>query len=74
MSTAGAAGAAPRDLRASGFDPGLVSTRSWLGLLYLITFGSLIGFVSYGCFRMLNEDVVDLFDRVFVGTPVIVER
>jgi lipoprotein-anchoring transpeptidase ErfK/SrfK len=32
------------------------------------------GFVSYGCFRMLNEDVADLFDRVFVGTPVIVER
>ena len=32
------------------------------------------GFVSYGCFRMLNEDVADLFDRVYVGTPVVVER
>jgi lipoprotein-anchoring transpeptidase ErfK/SrfK len=32
------------------------------------------GFVSYGCFRMLNEDVADLFGRVYVGTPVIVER
>ena len=26
---------------------------------------------SYGCIRMLNEDVTDLFDRVAVGTPVI---
>jgi lipoprotein-anchoring transpeptidase ErfK/SrfK len=32
------------------------------------------GFVSYGCFRMLNEDVADLFNRVYVGTPVVVER
>jgi lipoprotein-anchoring transpeptidase ErfK/SrfK len=26
---------------------------------------------SYGCIRMLNEDVINLFDRVHVGTPVI---
>jgi lipoprotein-anchoring transpeptidase ErfK/SrfK len=26
---------------------------------------------SYGCIRMLNEDVVDLFDRVAVGAPVV---
>lgn len=26
---------------------------------------------SYGCIRMYNEDVVDLFDRVRVGTPVL---
>jgi lipoprotein-anchoring transpeptidase ErfK/SrfK len=25
---------------------------------------------SYGCIRMLNEDVIDLFDRVAVGAPV----
>lgn len=25
---------------------------------------------SHGCIRMANEDVVDLFDRVEVGTPV----
>ncbi|HEY2980170.1 MAG TPA: EamA family transporter [Anaerolineales bacterium] len=31
-----------------GFDPAQISTSSWLGLAYLITFGSLIGFVSYG--------------------------
>jgi drug/metabolite transporter (DMT)-like permease len=29
------------------FDLAAVSTQSWLGLAYLITFGSLIGFVSY---------------------------
>jgi lipoprotein-anchoring transpeptidase ErfK/SrfK len=31
-------------------------------------------FASYGCFRMFNEDIVDLYDRVQVGTPVIVTR
>jgi lipoprotein-anchoring transpeptidase ErfK/SrfK len=25
---------------------------------------------SYGCIRMYDEDVLDLFDRVSVGTPV----
>ena len=25
---------------------------------------------SYGCIRMLNEDVIDLYDRVSVGAPV----
>lgn len=30
-----------------GFDITAVSPRSWLGLLYLIAFGSLVGFVSY---------------------------
>ena len=29
---------------------------------------------SYGCIRMLNEDVVDLYERVRVGTPVTVLR
>lgn len=29
---------------------------------------------SYGCIRMYNEDVVELFDRVGVGTPVVVLR
>lgn len=27
---------------------------------------------SYGCIRMLNEDVVDLYDRVAVGATVVV--
>jgi len=32
------------------------------------------GFVSYGCIRMYNQDITDLFGRVSVGTPVIVTR
>ena len=32
------------------------------------------GFVSYGCIRMYNQDVVDLYDRVSVGTTVVVTR
>ena len=32
----------------NGFSFVQVSVNSWLGLIYLITFGSLIGFVSYG--------------------------
>ena len=34
--------------------------------------GSVGRFVSYGCIRMHNADIVDLFDRVRVGTRVIV--
>ena len=30
--------------------------------------------VSSGCFRMTNEDVVDLYQRVRVGARVIVTR
>jgi lipoprotein-anchoring transpeptidase ErfK/SrfK len=30
--------------------------------------------VSSGCIRMLNDDVVDLYDRVKVGTRVVVQR
>jgi lipoprotein-anchoring transpeptidase ErfK/SrfK len=30
--------------------------------------------VSSGCVRMLNEDVVDLYERVPVGTTVYVKR
>ena len=29
---------------------------------------------SYGCIRMRNEDIVDLFQRVRVGTPVVMMR
>jgi lipoprotein-anchoring transpeptidase ErfK/SrfK len=29
---------------------------------------------SYGCIRMYNEHVVDLFSRVTVGTPVVVTQ
>ena len=36
--------------------------------------GSVGGFVSYGCIRMLNTDISDLYQRVSVGTPVVVTR
>lgn len=35
---------------------------------------SIGGFVSYGCIRMYNEDIIDLFQRVGIGTPVEVTR
>jgi drug/metabolite transporter (DMT)-like permease len=53
----------------TGFDPGLVSTRSWLGLLYLITFGSLIGFVSYGW--LLHNAPVSLTSTYAYVNPVV---
>ena len=36
--------------------------------------GSIGGFVSYGCIRMFNADITDLYERVSVGTPVVVTR
>jgi lipoprotein-anchoring transpeptidase ErfK/SrfK len=36
--------------------------------------GSVGGFVSYGCIRMLNADISDLYGRVSVGTRVVVTR
>jgi lipoprotein-anchoring transpeptidase ErfK/SrfK len=34
--------------------------------------GSIGTYASYGCIRMLNEDVIDLYSRVDVGTRVVV--
>src|SRR5262245_45230411 len=36
--------------------------------------GSIGGFVSHGCIRMHNRDVLDLYARVSVGTQVVVTR
>ena len=33
---------------------------------------SIGGYVSYGCIRMFNDDVVDLYERVGYGTKVVV--
>jgi lipoprotein-anchoring transpeptidase ErfK/SrfK len=30
--------------------------------------------VSSGCFRLVNRDVIDLYDRIPVGTKVIVRQ
>lgn len=35
---------------------------------------SIGGYVSYGCVRMYNADISDLYERVGVGTRVIVTR
>jgi len=35
---------------------------------------SIGGYVSYGCIRMYNQDITDLFGRVSVGTTVVVTR
>ena len=34
--------------------------------------GSIGGFVSHGCIRMYNSDILDLYERVSVGTEVVV--
>jgi lipoprotein-anchoring transpeptidase ErfK/SrfK len=36
--------------------------------------GSVGHFVSHGCIRMYNRDIMDLYARVSVGTPVVVTR
>jgi lipoprotein-anchoring transpeptidase ErfK/SrfK len=36
--------------------------------------GSIGGFVSYGCIRMYNADISDLFARVGYGTTVVVTQ
>jgi lipoprotein-anchoring transpeptidase ErfK/SrfK len=36
--------------------------------------GSIGHFVSYGCIRMHNADIMDLYERVSVGTNVVVLR
>jgi lipoprotein-anchoring transpeptidase ErfK/SrfK len=35
--------------------------------------GTIGGFVSHGCIRMFNEDITDLYNRVGIGTQVVVQ-
>lgn len=53
----------------NGFSFDQVSTRSWLGLIYLITFGSLVGFVSYGW--LLHNAPVSLTSTYAYVNPVV---
>jgi drug/metabolite transporter (DMT)-like permease len=53
----------------NGFNLGLVSMRSWLALAYLITFGSLIGFVSYGW--LLHNAPVSLMSTYAYVNPIV---
>jgi len=53
----------------NGFSFGQVSMRSWWGLIYLITFGSLVGFVAYGW--LLHNAPVSLFSTYAYVNPVV---
>lgn len=53
----------------NGFSFGDVSMRSWWGLIYLITFGSLIGFVSFGW--LLHNAPVSLMSTYAYVNPVV---
>jgi drug/metabolite transporter (DMT)-like permease len=53
----------------NGFSLGQVSARSWWGLVYLITFGSLVGFVAYGW--LLHNAPVSLFSTYAYVNPVV---
>ena len=55
----------------NGFSFGDVSMRSWWGLIYLITFGSLIGFVSYG-WLLLNAPISLTSTYAYVNPVVAV--
>ena len=52
-----------------GFSFSQVSANSWWGLLYLITFGSLVGFVSYGW--LLHNAPVSLTSTYAYVNPVV---
>ncbi len=53
----------------SRFSFAAVTMRSWLGLAYLITFGSLIGFVSYGW--LLQNAPISLMSTYAYVNPVV---
>ena len=52
-----------------GFSFAQVSANSWWGLIYLITFGSLVGFVSYGW--LLHNAPVSLTSTYAYVNPVV---
>lgn len=53
----------------SGFSFGQVSMRSWWGLAYLITFGSLVGFVAYGW--LLQNAPISLVSTYAYVNPLV---
>jgi drug/metabolite transporter (DMT)-like permease len=53
----------------NGFNLADVSSRSWWGLIYLITFGSLVGFVSYGW--LLHNAPVSLTSTYAYVNPIV---
>ncbi len=59
----------PMGVRAMTLDRGEVAIHGTTSKMR----GSIGSAASYGCIRMLNEDVADLYDRVSVGSPVIMQ-
>lgn len=61
-----------------GGDPGNPLVARWIGFAGSVGFhgttssSSLGNAASHGCVRMDPDDVIDLFDRVEIGTPVLV--
>jgi drug/metabolite transporter (DMT)-like permease len=53
----------------NGFSFAQVSMRSWWGLIYLITFGSLVGFVAYGW--LLHNAPISLTSTYAYVNPVV---
>lgn len=53
----------------TGFRFSEVSARSWWGLIYLITFGSLVGFVAYGW--LLHNAPISLTSTYAYVNPVV---
>lgn len=65
-----------------GFDPRAISAASWIGWIYLVTFGSLIGFTAYvyllkavspakaSTYAYVNPIVAVLLGWAVVGEPV----
>lgn len=53
----------------NGFSLGEVSMRSWWALIYLIIFGSLVGFVSYGW--LLQNSPISLMSTYAYVNPVV---
>ncbi len=51
----------------------LVLSRHYYAIHGTNTPSSIGGFVSYGCIRMHNRDILDLYGRVGVGTRVVVQ-
>jgi len=69
-----------RILRLDGLDPGRnrgagIDTRERYVYIHGTPEEGLIGTpASIGCIRMRNADVIDLFDRVAEGTPVVIAQ
>jgi len=53
----------------NGFSFGEVSMRSWWGVIYLIIFGSLVGFVAYGW--LLQNSPISLMSTYAYVNPIV---